>query len=187
MRERENQEVAFAGDDDGEGVAVGGEGIFAEGEAVKNGDWCGLGYGDFFFSVDRDKRRDGEPDDVARFFFEGALQEDARAVGSPARDAQADAKTGELIGVREAADLENFAVDEVSRFGAVGGNDEAAFVAVERGEFFVGIIEDVEILQARRAAHGVVLLDGDGEIHPWEPGDVAKRAALVRGRKRSGG
>jgi hypothetical protein len=31
------------------------------------------------------------------------------------------------------------------------------------------------------------LLDGDGEIHSWEPSDVAKRAALVGRREGAGG
>ena len=88
--------------------------------------------------------------------------------------------------MRKAADFEDFTVDEVRGSGAVGRNDEAALVAVERGEFFVGIIEDVEILQAGRTAHGVVLLDGDGEIHSGKPGDVAKRAAFVGRRERAG-
>ena len=35
--EREDEEVAFAGDDDGEGAAVGGDGEIAEGETVKDG------------------------------------------------------------------------------------------------------------------------------------------------------
>src|SRR5215467_2925842 len=33
----------------------------------------------------------------------------------------------------------------------------------------------------------MVLLNGDGEIHSWDPGDVAKRAAFVRRRERAGG
>ena len=40
--EGEDQEVAFAGDDDGDGVAVGGDGKLAEGEAVKYGNRRGL-------------------------------------------------------------------------------------------------------------------------------------------------
>ncbi len=36
-REGEDQEIALAGDDDGEGAAVGGDGEIAEGETVKDG------------------------------------------------------------------------------------------------------------------------------------------------------
>ena len=42
VREGEDEEVALAGDDDGQEVAVGRNGEFAEGQAVKNGNWCGL-------------------------------------------------------------------------------------------------------------------------------------------------
>ena len=45
--------------------------------------------------------------------------------------------------MREAADFEGFAVDEVRCFRAIGRNDEAAFVTVERGEFLVGVTEDI--------------------------------------------
>ena len=42
-------------------------------------------------------------------------------------------------------------------------------------------------MQAGRPAHGVVLLDGDGEIHFGEPCHVAKGAAFVGGRERARG
>ena len=153
---------------------------------MKNGDRRGLRNGDFFVGSVRGERWNREPHDVAGFFFDGALKEDAGAVSGPARDAEAYANASELIRMREAADFEDFAVDEVSGFGAVGGNDEAAFVAVERGEFFVGVVEDVHVLEAGRAAHGMVLLDSDSEIHAGKPGDIAKGAALVGRRERAG-
>lgn len=187
VREGKDEEVAFAGDDDGEGVAVSGDGEFAEGEAVKNWNRRGLRHWDFFVGSVGCERRSGKPDDVAGFFFNRAFEEDARAVGSPSRDAEADSNARELIGMRKAADFQNFAINEVRGFGAVGRNDEAAFVAVERGEFLVRIVEYVHISQPGWAAHGMVLLDGDGEIHSGEPGDVAKRAALVRRRERAAG
>lgn len=187
MREGEDEQVAFAGDDDGEEAAVRGNGKFAESKAVKNGHRSGLSDRDFLVGRNRGERRDGEPNDVAGFFFERAFEENAGAVDGPSKDAEADANTRKLIGMQEAADFEDLAINEIRGHGAIGRNGEAAFVAVERGEFFVGVAEDVEILQARRAAHGVVLLDGDREIHSGEPGDVAKRAALVWRRKGTGG
>src|SRR5690348_12873228 len=75
--EGEDEEVAFAGDDHGYGVAVGGDGKFAEREAVKNGYGRGLRNGDFFFGVDGGEWRDRNPDDVAGFLFKSALEEDA--------------------------------------------------------------------------------------------------------------
>jgi hypothetical protein len=49
----EDEEIAFAGNDDGEGAAVGRDGEIAEAEAVKDGDWRGLGDGDFVIRGDR--------------------------------------------------------------------------------------------------------------------------------------
>ena len=75
--EGKDEEVALARDDHGDRVAVGGNGKFAEGKAVKNGDGCGLQDGDFFIGSDGGKRRNGKPDDVAGFFLKSALEEDA--------------------------------------------------------------------------------------------------------------
>ncbi len=180
MREGEDEEVALAGDDDAEEAAVGRNGKFAEAKPVENGNGRGLRNGDFFVGRDVGERRNGEPNDVAGFFLGRTLEEDARSVGSPAIDTEANAHASELIGMGKAADFENFAVDEVRGHGAIGRNGEAAFVAVERGKFFVGIAEDIEILQAGRPGHGMVLLDGDGEIHSRKPNDVAKGAPFVR-------
>ncbi len=92
-----------------------------------------------------------------------------------------------MVGIRKAADLEDFAVDEIGDLGSIGRNREAAFVAVEGGEFLVRVAEDIEILQARRPGHGMILFDRDGGIHSGEPGDVAKGAAFVGRRKGAGG
>jgi hypothetical protein len=43
--EREDEEIAFAGDDDGEGAAVWSDGEIAEAEAVKDGNGLGLRHG----------------------------------------------------------------------------------------------------------------------------------------------
>src|SRR5207253_4172638 len=98
---------------------------------------------DLFVGRDGGERGNGEPDEVAGFFLGGPLEENARIVGSPTIDAKADAHARELVGIRKAADLEDFAVDEIGGFGAVGRNSEAAFVAFERGELLGGVVEDV--------------------------------------------
>lgn len=182
-----NQQVALAGDDDAEKATVGRDREFAEAEPVKNGNGRWLRDGDFFVGRDGGESGDREPDNVAGFFLGSPFEENARFVGSPTIDAKADAHARELVGIREAADFEDFAVDEIGGFGAVGRNGEAAFVAVERGELFGGVAEDVEILQTGRAGHGVVLLDGDSEIHPGKPGSVAKGAPFVGRRNRARG
>src|SRR6267143_495726 len=51
--EGEDEEIAFAGDDDGQGAAVGRDGEIAEAETVKDGNWRGLGDGDFVIRGDR--------------------------------------------------------------------------------------------------------------------------------------
>src|SRR5258708_31490645 len=95
--EREDEEIAFAGYGDGEGAAVGGDGEIAEAEAVEDGDGHGLRDGNFMVRGDRRERRKIDPDAIGGFLFEGALKEDARFVGRPAKDAEADAKTGHAI------------------------------------------------------------------------------------------
>ncbi len=74
---RKNQEVAFAGDDDAEEAAVGRKGKFAETEPVKNGNGRGLRDGNVFVGCDGGEGRNRKPDDVAGFFFDGALEENA--------------------------------------------------------------------------------------------------------------
>src|SRR5713226_2355653 len=132
-REERKEEAAFAGDDYGNGAAVGGDGEVAEAEAVQDGDGCGLGDGNFMIGGDRRKGREVDPDEIAGFFFEPALEEDAGFVGRPAKDAEADANAGYAIGRSEIANLEDFLVQEIGDFLAAGGDADAAFVAVERG------------------------------------------------------
>ena len=73
---REDEEVAFAGDDDGDGAAVGGDGEIAEAEAVKDGDRRRLRDGNFVICGNRGERRKFDPDEIARFFLQSALQDD---------------------------------------------------------------------------------------------------------------
>ena len=80
-RKREDKETALAGDDDGEEAAVGRNGEVAEGEAVKDGGGDGLRDGDVLAGRVGAERREVNPDEVAGFFFDGALEEDARFVG----------------------------------------------------------------------------------------------------------
>jgi hypothetical protein len=62
VEEREDEEITLAGEDDGEGAAIGGDGEIAEGEVVKNGDWRGLRDGNFVIRGDRRERREIDPD-----------------------------------------------------------------------------------------------------------------------------
>src|SRR2546425_628999 len=91
-RKREDEEAALAGDDDGEEAAVGGDGEVAKGEAMKDGGGDGLRDGDVLAGRMGAERREVNPDEVAGFFFDGALEKNARFVGRPAEDAEADAK-----------------------------------------------------------------------------------------------
>ena len=106
-------EVALAGEDYAEEAAVGGEGIFADGEAVKED--ARLWFEDGNFGVGRvgAEFRDAEGDEVGGFFFEGAFQIELGFIGGPLKDAEADTHAGNANGRGEIADFENFLVDEV--------------------------------------------------------------------------
>ena len=71
--EAEDLEVALAGEDYGEEAAVGGEGVFADGQAVE--EHAGFGFEDRDIGVGRVGAEfgDTEGDEVGGFFFEGAL------------------------------------------------------------------------------------------------------------------
>ena len=81
VRKGKNEEAALAGDDDGEEAAVGRNGEVAKGEAVKDGGGDGLRDGDVLAGRVGAERREVDPDEVAGFLFDGALEEDARFVG----------------------------------------------------------------------------------------------------------
>ena len=72
--EAEDLEVALAGEDYAEEAAVGGEGVFADGEAVE--EHAGFGFEDRDFGAGRISPEFGdlESDEVGRFFFDGAFE-----------------------------------------------------------------------------------------------------------------
>ncbi len=75
--EGEDLEVALAGEDYAEEAAVGGEGVFADGEAVE--EHAGLGFedGDLGVRWIGAEFRDLEGDEVGGFFFDGAFEIEA--------------------------------------------------------------------------------------------------------------
>src|SRR5258708_11009942 len=178
--EKEDEETTFAGDDDGDGAAVRRDGKMAKAEAVEKGDWRRLLNGDFVISRDRREGRKIDPDEVAGFFFDGALEEDARFVGRPAKDAESDANTGDAIERGEIANFENLPVEEIGDFFAAGRDAQAAFVGVEGGKFLVVIGEEIEALEAIGAGHGAILLDSHEGNRSLNGGDIAEGAAIVR-------
>ena len=118
---REDEEAALARDDDGEEAAVGRDGEVAEGEAVKDGGGDGLRDGNVLAGRVGAERREVDPDEVAGFFLDGALEENARFVGWPAEDAETDANAREKIGRSEIANFQNFLVNKIGNFLAAGG------------------------------------------------------------------
>src|SRR6266481_1450306 len=86
-RKREDEEVAFAGDDDGDGAAIGGDGKIAEAEAVKDGDGSRLRNGNFMICGNWRERGKVDPNEIAGFFVDSTLQDDARFIGRPSKDA----------------------------------------------------------------------------------------------------
>ena len=118
--EGEEFEVAFAGEDDGEEAAVGGDAEFSDGDAVEDGARGGLEDGNVDAGFLREKRWDGDPDEVAGFSFDGAFEHDAVFVGRPMEHAEADTKTYEMVGSGEIAYFEDFSVDKVGDSPAAG-------------------------------------------------------------------
>src|SRR6266403_50215 len=80
-RKRPDEEPALGGDDNGEEAAVRRDGEIAKGEAVKDGGGDGLRDGDVLAGRVDAERREVDPDEVAGFLFDGALEEDARFIG----------------------------------------------------------------------------------------------------------
>ena len=180
--EREDHEVALAGEDDAEVLVVGGDVKIADGEAVEELGEGRLGDRDFSAGGDGSELRNLRGDEVAGFFLWSALEEDAGFVGGPAISAEADANASEAGGSSDVADFEDFAVNKISDFPARWRNAETGFVTFERGEFLVHVVEHIQLLESGRARLSAILLDGDGEIHARDEGDVAESSALVDGR-----
>lgn len=174
----EDGKVAFAGEDYAEEVAVGGDVEFADGEAVEERLRRRLkdGYGSA--GLLRGESGNDDPDEVAGFSFEGALEQDAIFVGSPMENAEAHAEADEVIGGGEVANFQDFLVDEVRHSFAAGRNGQAACVAIERGNFFVVLREKFEALKARRPGLRAVLFDGDGGVGAGDAVGVDEGAAF---------
>ena len=183
----EDLEVAFAGEDDREEAAVGGDIELADGDAVE--EWLRRGREDrdVFEVLLCSENGNIDPDEIAGFSFDGALEHDAVFVGGPVKNTEAYAQADEIIGDGEVPHFQNFAVDEVSDFFAAGRNGETAGVAIKRGDFLVVLRKKFEALEARRAGLRAVLLDGDGSIGARDAIGVNEGAAFERGASRACG
>lgn len=185
--EGEEFEVPFAGEDNGEEAAIGGDAEFSDGDTVENGARVGLEDGDVFAGWLRQKRWEGDPDEVAGFSLDSTLEQNAGFVERPAEDTEANAKANKIIGESEVADFEDFAVDEVSDFFAARGDRKAAGVTVERSDFLVVLGEEFEALESRRTGLRAVLLDGDGGVGAGDAVGVDESAAFEGGTGGAGG
>jgi hypothetical protein len=186
QREREDDQIALAGEHYGQEAAVGRDIEFANRNAAE--DWLRRGCedGHVLAGFLRGKLGNIYPDDVAGFSFDGAFQHDAIFVGGPMETAEAHAEADEVIRSGEVADLQNFSVDEVRHFFAAGGNREAAGVAIERGDFLVVLCEEFKALEARRSGLRAVLFDGDGGVCARDAIGVDEGAAFEGGTRRAG-
>src|SRR5260370_40268195 len=86
----------------------------------------------------------------------------------------------------ESENLGNFGVREVGQFLAGGGDAEAPFVAIQRGQLRGIVTVQVEALETRRAGEAAILFHGDGGVRSRQPSDVAKSAPFVKRRKSAG-
>jgi len=111
--EGEDCEIAFAGEDDGEEAPVGRDVEFANGEAVEEWLRSGLQDGDGVAGFLRGELRNGDPDHVAGFSFDGALEHDAIFVSRPMENAEAYAQADEVVGGGEIANFQHFLIDEI--------------------------------------------------------------------------
>jgi hypothetical protein len=185
-REREDHQIAFAGEDYGQEAAVGRDIELANGDAAK--DWLRRGCedGHVLAGFLRGKLGNIYPYEVAGFSFDGAFQHDAIFVGGPMENAEAHAEPDEVIRSGEVADLQNFSVDEIRHFLCAWGNREAAGVAIERGDLLVVLCEEFKALEARRSGLRAVLFDGDGGVCARDAIGVDEGAAFEGGACRAG-
>ena len=157
-------EVAAAGEDDGEEASVAGEAEFTDGDAVEKDARGGLGDGDGLSRGVGNKGRNGEFREVGGFFFESALEIDARFIGGPLENAKADAEASDSVGSGEVANFEDFLVEIVGDFGAGGREGEAAGEGIKGGDLGGVLRGEFETLEARGTVEVAVALDGDGGI-----------------------
>src|SRR5258708_28046659 len=127
------------------------------------------------------QRREVNPHEVARFFFHGALQEDAGFVGGPLERAEANTHAGDAIRRGQVAHLKNLLVNVVGDLLRGGRNRDAALIAVEGGELFVVLGEEVEPLEARRPGKIAVLFHGNGNVGAGDVIHVEEGTAVEGG------
>ena len=80
----------------------------------------GLENGDGIAGFLRGEFGKGDPDEVAGFSFDSALEHDAIFVGRPMENAEAHAQVDKVIRSGEVANLQHFSVDEIGDFFAAG-------------------------------------------------------------------
>ena len=73
----------------------------------------GLQDGDGVAGFLRGELRNGDPDHVTGFSFDGALEHDAIFVSRPMENAEAYAQADEVVGGGEIANFQHFLIDEI--------------------------------------------------------------------------
>ena len=96
--QREDFEIAFAGEDHRQEAAVGRDVELADRDTAE--DWlrCWCEDGSFFGVFLREEHGNINPDQVAGFSFDGALEHDAVFVGRPMENAEAYTEADEVVG-----------------------------------------------------------------------------------------
>jgi hypothetical protein len=176
--EGEDLEVALAGKNDGEGAAVGREGIFADGEAVKEDVGVWFGDGNLGVGGIGPEAGDAEQGKVGGAFFDGALQEEAGFIGGPLEDAEANAEPRDAEGISEIADFEDFLVQKVGNEIAAGRDGDAAGVGVESGDLFILLGEEIEALKARGPFETRRTFDSDAGVAAGDASGAFEGAAF---------
>ena len=179
-------EVAFAGEDYGEGPAVGREGVFADGEPAEKDVWLGLGYGNFGVRGIGAELRNAERGQVSGFLFDGALEIKAGFVGGPLKDADAYAEAGDAERVGEIADFQDFLVEKICHQIAAGRDRDAAGVGLEGGDFLIILRKKIEALEARGTFEMRGAFDGDACVAAGDPRGAFKGAPFEGFSRRAG-
>src|ERR1700747_2827351 len=83
-----------------------------------------------------------------------------------------------MVGGVYVAHLKNFPVNEIGDFSAAGGKAEAAFEAVQRGDFLIILSKQVEALEPGRTGLRAVAFDGDRCVSAKNARGVKEGAAF---------
>jgi len=162
--EREDLEVALAGEDYAEEAAVGGERVFADGKAVEEDAWFGFEYGNFGVGWIGTEFGDAKGDQVGRIFFRVCVLDRVATRRLTTGGHRGRCACGDADGSGEVADFEDFLIEEVRDARAAGGDEDSAGVGVEGGDFLVVLREKIEALEARGPVEGAAALDSDGGV-----------------------